>query len=142
MLILTLAANPTTAPPAREASIADRTGMSVEIADYIKDAGRANEFKTGAVEVGAAAIEGQTALADWRSADGKERGQVTFFHSCDHWNLGRVSIGHAITANGLHASHLPGSPSVDDAIRLVDELRRLEVRHVAFLAPARAGISC
>jgi hypothetical protein len=78
---------------AAQATVEQRLRMSVEIASYIRDFGKRNEFHTERVDLGPTAIEGNWALADWRSDDGKLHGQVSFAYICDHWNLEKVRLG-------------------------------------------------
>ena len=123
------------------ATLLDRTRMSVEIAGYIRDVGKSNEFKTKFVELGAAAIEGNWALADWRSEDGKQRGQASFAYLCDHWNLEKVKIGHPLHAQDLVGHRLGGAP-VAFAEKLVADLKLLETQHIAYLKPAHSEVGC
>lgn len=83
---------------AAQAALQERTQMSISIADYIRDVGKPNPFKTHLVELGAATVEGHWALADWRSPDGKVHGRISFFYLCDHWNVGKVITGQAFRA--------------------------------------------
>jgi len=127
------------------ASIQDRMRMSVSIADYIHDS-LSNSFKTDDVELGPAAVERNFALADWRSADGKLHGQVSFFYLCDHWNVGQVSTGRPLRAQDLIAPPKSvrqiGSIPAKIASKLAAELAQLELRHVTYLKPAHFGITC
>ncbi len=126
---------------AAQASLRERTEMSISIADYIVDAGKSNPFKAHSVELGTATIEGHWALADWRSADGKVQGRVSFFFLCDHWNVGKVITRRDLRAHDFVGGGMSGIPA-EASGKLVAELSRLESQHVAFLKPARAGPSC
>jgi len=137
-MIVLLSASPISAA---QASIQDRTRMSVSIADYIHDYGKSNSFKTNAVELGPAGVEGHSALADWRSADGKHRGQISFFYLCDHWNVGKISTGQPLRAKDLVGQAL-SSMSTRTAAKLIADLKQLESQHVAYLRPAHNEVSC
>jgi hypothetical protein len=129
---------------AEQASPKDRARMAVSIADYIHDGdyGKSNPFKTGAVEVGAVVIESHWALADWRSADGSTHGQVSFFYECDHWNVGAVSIGGALSVQNLIARKGLGQMPAPAATKLAAELTQLESQEIAYLKPAKATGDC
>jgi hypothetical protein len=131
---------------AARASVKDRMRMSVSISDYIHyhDRGKSNAFKTDAVEVGAAAIEGQFALADWRSADGRARGQVLFFYVCDDWNVGAISTGRplSIAMVRMQSPFLAAHLTEKIASKLAAEVTRLEVQHVAYLKPTHPRPTC
>ena len=133
-------AYPTPPPFAYTASVADRTRMSVEVASYIHDPGVPNAFKSTSVEIGATAIDWPFALADWRSADGKRHGQVSFFHMCDSWNVGAVSVNRPLTVTEL--THSYGRMSEDKAAQLISKLDRLEVQQLTFLKPAKPIQGC
>lgn len=126
-----------------EASRDDRARMAVSVAECIRDEPKcARAFAgAGAVEIGAAAIEGDAAIADWREARGSRHGQVGFFYACDHWNVGPVT-----KAAPLRPAQLVTGPrwgaSRATANKLVSELAQLESEHVAFLKPAEPGPDC
>jgi|SRR5579872_719021 len=125
---------------AAEASVQDRIGLSVSISDYIRDIkyeNTSNLFRTTTVEIGATVIEDSSALADWRSADGKKHGQVFFYHMCEHWWVEAVSVGRALSAHEI-AGRIPAAA----ATRLVAELANVEDQPVAYLKPARPGGTC
>lgn len=126
---------------AAQASIGDRIRMSEEIANYIHGSGRSNAFKAGAVELGPATVEGNFALADWRSADRKRHGQVSFFYACDHWNVGKISVGRPFQAKDLVSKDL-SNVSLKTAAKLLADLKQLENQHVAYLKPAHDEGSC
>jgi hypothetical protein len=126
---------------AAQATVQDRMRMSVEIADYIRDSGKSNEFHAGSVNLGAAVIEGHWAIADWRSEGDKLHGQVAFAFLCDHWNLERVTIGRPLRVQDLVGHHTGGSP-VAIAEKLVADLKSLETQHIAYMKPAHAGVEC
>jgi len=127
---------------AAQATVQQRMSLSVSVADYIHP-GKSNPFKTDAVELGAAAIEGRFALADWRSADRSAHGQVSFYTVCDQWYVGIVSMGRPLTAQNL-----VGPPQLESSVpsaiasKLVSELAQLEDLHIEYLKPAHVGITC
>jgi hypothetical protein len=125
-----------------QASLLDRQLMSIAIADYIhnRDFGTSNPFHAVSIEVGATVIDWPYALADWRSADGKEHGQVSFVHLCDHWNVESVSRGQRMRVSDvMESTH---DISAKTATKLIADLLSAEDRHVAFLKPSHAGVSC
>lgn len=126
---------------ATQASLQDRTRMSISIADYIVDVGKPNPFKTDLVELGAATIEEHWALADWKSSDGKVHGRVLFYHLCDHWNVGKVVTAQGLRARDFVGQGIPGLPS-ETAAKLVAELSQLENQYLVYLKPAHAGPTC
>lgn len=146
LVLVVLSSAPVWAAPARSwtdvvpATIQDRARMAQEIADDVHYDGKSNVFKTDAVELGAAAIEGNTALADWRSADRTKHGQVYFFYICDHWNVGKVSIGRPLTARELETNHY--SAHAVDTTKLIAELKKLESHGIAYLNPPHFGATC
>src|SRR5579864_186720 len=122
---------------ARLATVRERTELSIMIASYLhnRDYGKSNPFKTDAVEIGAAVIESHFALADWKSADGKEHGQVVFFYLCDSWNVGKVTES-AFRAQDLTGRYLGDLPQ-EDAAKLIAELKWAEGQGVSYLKPAQ-----
>ena len=126
---------------AAQASVEERTRMSVSIAAYIHDFGRSSDFKTDAVELGPTAVVGNSALADWRSVDGKRHGQISFFYLCDHWNVGKISTGQPLQAKDLVGQGL-SNMSTKTATKLLADLKQFEKQHVAYLKPAHNEGSC
>lgn len=127
---------------ARLATVHERAELSVTIASYLhnRDYGKSNPFGTGAVEVGAAVIESRFALADWKSADGKEQGQVVFFYACDSWNVGKVTRS-PFQAQDL-TGHYQGDLTKEDAAKLVAELKWAEGQSIGYLKPAKPTTGC
>ena len=141
MLIVLLLTTYWTPPPyVYTATVADRRHMSVEVASYIHDPSESNRFGTLSVEIGAAAIDWPFALADWRSADGKRRGQVSFVYICDHWNVSAVSVTKPMTVSEI--IHGFGKTPRDKAMQLISKLNRLEGLQIAFLEPATPVQGC
>lgn len=68
-----------------------RRATHSELLGFSREA--ANASQLGSVEIGSGFIEGERAVASWRSPDGKRRGQALFFYACDHWNLAEVRSG-------------------------------------------------
>jgi len=126
---------------AGQASVETRVRLSETVASYIHDYPKSNGFQTNLVEIGAAATDGQFALADWRSVDGKPHGQVAFYYLCDHWNLGKISMGSPLSVQDLVGVGFSAVPRAV-ASKLVSDLRALEVEHIAYLKPAKATGSC
>src|ERR1700752_4111215 len=84
---------------ADQATLEQRTAMSQELANSIHDREEVvSQLGVRGIEVGAAVVDFHTALADWRSTDGKHRGQVAFFYACDHWNPAIITSGKPISA--------------------------------------------
>jgi hypothetical protein len=142
-LLLFLVSNPVMG---KEASDADRKGMSVEIATYIynpyHDERHPNAFGGSTrIEIGAADIEesphGRYALADWRSADGKRWGQVGFLYACDHWSIGPITVDRHMTQRELAAW---GQEKT--ATKLIAGLDQLEQQHIAFVPPSQPTNGC
>jgi hypothetical protein len=130
---------------AKQAADRDRIAMSVEVANYIHDpygvGSHPNAFGgSSKIEIGSAAIEWPYALADWRSTDGKYRGQIAFWYMCDHWNVGPITIGRRMSPKELVAMR-PGDKEPVPAA-LIAELQKLEARHVAFIQPAHPTKGC
>lgn len=128
---------------AREASRDERTRMAVSVADCIRDEPNCARHFDGAapIEIGAAAIEGNAAIADWHEARGSRYGQVGFFYACDHWNVASVSNGVPLRPDQLLMDS-PLGPTKAMAHRLVAELAQLETQHVGFTEPAKPGSDC
>jgi hypothetical protein len=119
--------------------------MALEVANYIHDVNPA--FHAGSfdgargVEIGAAVIEQPGALADWRGANGKGRGQVAFLYVCDHWNVLKISNGMPLHPEEIVVQQpFPITKSV--AQKLVAELAALETKNVDFLKPVRPHPGC
>jgi hypothetical protein len=127
---------------AKQASLQDRLLLSQTVANYINDPDyKGYKYFNGAhaVEIGAAVIEGNGALADWRSVDGKNYGQVAFFHLCDAWNVLSVSNKVPLRAEQIR-SHWGITKNI--ASVLIAQLRALEPKHVVYLKPPQAQQSC
>ncbi|MBV8082324.1 MAG: hypothetical protein JOY86_05005 [Candidatus Eremiobacteraeota bacterium] len=136
-----------------EASLQNRRAMNQAIADYIHDLhdlGKSNPFKASGVELGPAVTEeqwgesvqsGRWALADWRSADGTTKGQVSLFYMCDGWNVGKVSIRSTLSPTDLQSRYMDGVPA-RIAVKLVSELGQIESKNIGYLKPATPGITC
>ena len=137
-LLVLLTISPTNAA---QASVQDRERFSIVIASYIRDLGKSNEFETKFVELGATVVEGNSALADWKSEDGKLYGQVSFFYLCDGWNVGKVVLARHLRAQDLKGHSLGNVPETV-ALKLVEELKELEKQNVAYLKPGRAELGC
>lgn len=146
VLIAMIAVASTGSGSYRAATVAERSALSTQIANYVhyRDFGTVNPFGTASVELGTTAVyvdkEGfaQEALADWRSEDRRRYGQVQFYYLCDHWNTGAVSSGRS-----LHASEMGGiGTSRQSFAGLIAELSRLEQRTVAFLPPVHFTSEC
>jgi hypothetical protein len=127
---------------ARLATVRERVGLSVTIASYLhnRDYGKSNPFETGAVAVGAAVVESHFALADWKSADGKEKGQVDFFYACDSWNVGKVTKAQ-FRVQDLTGRRL-GEVTREDAAKMIAELKWAERQGVGYLRPAKPTTTC
>jgi hypothetical protein len=138
MLLAIFSASPC---DAAQASLHDRSRMSVAIADYIRDAGKSNDFKTDLVKLGPTVVEGNWALADWQSEDGKRRGQVSFFYVCDSWSVGKVELAQPFRVRDLTGHHFGDVPE-KTAAKLVTDLKQVEKLHVAYLKPAHAELGC
>ena len=122
---------------AATASASDRAAMSVATANYlvkVKD----DLLSHGGAEIGAAAIEGDWAIADFRSGDGSEHGQLLFKRGCGRWVMRIAMEGSSLDVDDLTSYGVPS----DAARKLVSEIP--QQRQVAYLAaqkPAGAG-SC
>jgi hypothetical protein len=116
------------------ASKSEQVEMGIAIATDIHDNGTGG-FRTRSVEIGPAMIEGPWALADWRSADGTENGQVLFRYICNNWNVWSVTAG----AFGARKLAQRGVPS-GKATALLADLSQLQ--HVAFTKVGPPGSTC
>ena len=101
----------------------------------------ANDSRLGRVEIGGGYVEGGWAVASWRSADGKRRGQAVFFHLCDHWNLAETKAG-AFTRSDL--SRLPRLQPLTPTIAAWLEADSINLQriHTAYLPPAQRTPTC
>jgi hypothetical protein len=144
IILATLIALASIAPAsAVTANAQTRQRLAITISDYIADHdyGKSNPFKTNAVEIGAAAKEGNYALADWRSPDGKLQGQVSFFYACDGWNVGVVTADRPLEVKDLTGNSFGQMPD-DVASKLVTDVAQFASLRVAYLKPAPAGPRC
>lgn len=101
----------------------------------------ANDSRLGSVEIGGGYVEGSWAVASWRSADGKRRGQAAFFHRCDHWNLAETRVGAFTKADLLRLDRVqPLNPKI--AAQLEADSIELQRAHTAYLPPSRRTPTC
>lgn len=133
----------------RHAAIDERRSISHSISDCIRD--RYTEcaaFKTDSVAIGpAVTYDYYLALADWRSIDGKRRGQVFLTtKGCGIWDVELVSMGRPLTSQAI-GSFLNRGSSSDAArgkqagIELTAALARIDAASVAYLR-VPPGQSC
>jgi hypothetical protein len=124
---------------AAEATSSQRHELAQAVADEIhSNPGAFHRLK--AVEVGAAVVDGYNALADWRSPDQAQKGQVSFYLACDHWNVGHVSFDRTLTPAEIESGDHPfGKPQ---GSKLLAELAGLETQHIAYLKPASGTKRC
>ena len=101
----------------------------------------ANDSQLGSVGIGSGYVEGSWAIASWRSADGKRRGQALFFHICDHWNLAETREG-VFTRSDLSRLHRvqPLTPQI--AAQLEADSIKLQRIHTAYLRPSHRTPTC
>ena len=126
---------------AKQASLEDRLRLSQTVANYVNDPevkGYKHFKGARAVEIGAAVIEGNSALADWRSVDGKDHGQVAFFYLCDGSNVRSVSRKVPLRPEQIRTHW---GITKNTARTLIAQLRALESKHVAYLKPPRPETS-
>ena len=127
---------------AEQASLQDRLLLSQTVANYINDPDYKGYKHFGgarAVEIGAAVVEGNGAIANWRSIDGKHYGQVAFYHRCDSWNV--LTVSNKVPLQPRQVI-MPGLITKRAAIMLIAQLGALETKRVAYLKPPRAQVSC
>ena len=139
IVLILLVASTTLSALAAQATAAQRQELAQAVADAIhSNAATFHHLK--AVEVGAAVVDGYNALADWRSHDQAQRGQVSFYLACDHWNVGNVSFGRALTPQEIASGDHPfGKPN---GSKQLAELAALETQNVAYLKPAIGTKRC
>jgi hypothetical protein len=137
LLLLCLAS--TTMAIAATATASQRQELAQAVADAIH-ANPATFHHLKAIEVGAAVVDGYNALADWRSQDRSQHGQVSFYLACDHWNVGNVSFGRMLTAAEIESGDHPfGKPNGSAQLA---ELAGLQTNTVAYLKPATGTKRC
>jgi hypothetical protein len=100
--------------------------------------GAANESQLGRVEIGGGYVEGQWAIASWRSEDRKHAGQAVFFHICDHWNLEDAKKGEFTKSDLSRVQRL--TPQI--AARLEADSILLQRAHIPYLPPSRPARTC
>jgi hypothetical protein len=138
-LLLLFIASTTIAVYAAAATASQRQELAQAVADAIHT-NPATFHDVKAVEVGAAVVDGYNALADWRSQDRSQHGQVSFYLACDHWNVGNVSFGRALTAAQIESGDHPfGKPNGNKQLA---ELAGLQTNTVAYLKPATGTKRC
>jgi hypothetical protein len=124
---------------AAQATAAQRQELAQAVADAIH-ANATTFHQLKAVEVGAAVVDGYNALADWRSTDRTQHGQVSFYLACDHWNVGNVSFGRPLTAAQVESGDHPfGKP---DGNKQLAELAALDTQNIAYLKRAIGKAGC
>ncbi|MGB6986148.1 MAG: hypothetical protein WBD74_09280 [Candidatus Aquilonibacter sp.] len=139
IMLLLLVASSTLSVFAAQAMPAQRQELAQAVADAIHT-NPATFHRIKAVEVGAAVVDGYNALANWRSQDQTQHGQVSFYLACDHWNVGNVSFGRALTPAQIESGDHPfGKP---DGSKQLAELAGLETRNIAYLKPATGKGRC
>ena len=142
MALLALAVSYSQPASAKQANVADRQLLSIAVANYIRD-GASRRFNGGrSIEIGAAAIDGRGALADWRSQSGNTHGQIAFFYLCDQWTVLDVRHGAPFRFNELTGRASYNEIGAATAKKLVAELATLERGKIEFLPPARPEASC
>ncbi len=139
VLLLLLVFSTTLAAYAAQATSSQRHELAQAVADEIHS-NPAAFHRLKAAEVGAAVVDGYNALADWRSPDRSQKGQVSFYLACDHWNVGHVSFDRALTPAEIESGDHPfGKPQ---GSKLLAELAGLETRNIAYLKPATGTKRC
>ena len=124
---------------AGQASLAERQRIAHDVASEIH-ANPSTFHHLKGVEIGAAVVNGYNALADWRSTDGMQHGQVALFIACDHWNVSSVSFGRNLTPREIQSGDHPfGKP---DGRAQLAELAALEAKNTAYLRPATGSTRC
>ncbi|HTZ53622.1 MAG TPA: hypothetical protein VMB20_01055 [Candidatus Acidoferrum sp.] len=139
IVLVFLVASTTLSLFAAQATSAQRQELAQAVANEIH-ANPATFHHLKTVEVGAAVVDGYNALADWRSHDQTQHGQASFYLACDHWNVGNVSFGRALTPAQIESGDHPfGKP---DGGKQLAELAALETKHIAYLKPPVGRHSC
>ncbi len=139
IVLLLLVTSTTLSVFAAQATSTQRQELAQAVADEIHT-NPATFHHLRAVEVGAAVVDGYNALADWRSQDQTQHGQVSFYLACDHWNVGNVSFGRALTAVQIESGDHPfGKPN---GSKQLAELAGLTTKNIAYLKPATGKARC
>jgi hypothetical protein len=139
IVLLLFVASATLSALAAQATSTQRQELAQAVADEIHTS-PATFHQLKAVEVGAAVVDGYNALANWRSHDQAQHGQVSFYLACDHWNVGNVSFGRALTPAQIESGDHPfGKP---DGSKQLAELAGLATKNIAYLKPATGKGRC